>query len=116
MIQIKSSSVHIDNKKKDILNLGKGPVDSLYDTTLTTEKEYSIDFTEQQKKFCLSLHYNGINSYIFFNGVEIYKAKDFEINAAPLCFDNLSKDFSDFSFDYFSTDVDDILDIHKYLI
>ena len=110
--------MHIDNKKKDILNLGKGPVDSLYDTTLTTEKEYSIDFTEQQKKVCLSFPYNGINSYIFFNGVEIYKfkARDFEINAAPLCFDNLSKDFSDFSFDYFSIDVDDILDIHKYLM
>ena len=110
--------MHIDNKKKDIFNLGKGPTDGLYDTTLTTEKEYSIDFTEQQKKIYLSLHYNGINSYIFFNGVEIYKfkAKDFEINAAPLCFDNLSKDFSDFSFDYFSTDVDDILDIYKYLM
>ena len=77
-----SSSAHNDNKKKDILILGKGPTDGLDDTTLTAEKEYSINFTEQQKKFCLSLHYNGVNSYIFVNGVEIYKfkAKDSEIN------------------------------------
>ena len=53
-----SSSVHIDNKKKDILILGKFPTQGLDDTSLTAEKEYSINFTEQQKKFCLSLHYN----------------------------------------------------------
>ena len=37
-----------------------------------------------------------VNSYIFINGVEIYKfkAKNFEINAAPLCLGNVSKDFS----------------------
>ena len=43
-----SSSVHIDNNKKDILIFGKGPTDGLNDTTLTTEKEYSINFTKQQ--------------------------------------------------------------------
>ena len=73
------SPVHIDNKKKDILILGKGPTDGLHDTTLTAEKEYSLNFTEQQNKFCLSLHYNGMNCYIFVNDVEIYRfqAKDF---------------------------------------
>ena len=76
------SSAHIDNKKKDILILGKGPTDGLDNTALTAEKEYLINFTEQQKKFCLSLHYNGVISYIFVNDVEIYqfKAKDSEIN------------------------------------
>ena len=38
-----SSSVHIDNNKKDIVILGKNGLD---DTTLTVEKEYSINFTE----------------------------------------------------------------------
>ena len=91
-----SSAVHIDNKKRYILILVKCPTNSLDDTTLTAEKEYSINFTEQQKKFCLSLYYNGVNNYIFIKDVDIhkFKAKDFEINAAPLCFGNISKDFS----------------------
>ena len=54
--------MHIKNKEKDILILGKGPVDGLDDTPLTAEKEYSINFTEQQNKLCLNLHYNGVNS------------------------------------------------------
>ena len=65
-----SSSAHIDNKKKDILVLGKGPTQGL-EHTLTAEKMYSINFTEKNKKFCLSLHYNGANSYLFVNGTEI---------------------------------------------
>ena len=44
-----SSSVHADNKKKDILILEKGPTDG---TRLTAEKEYSINFTGHNKK-CL---------------------------------------------------------------
>ena len=56
---------------------------------------YSINFTEKNKKFCLSLHYNGANSYLFINGTEIYKfkAKDSEIVASPLCLGNISKDW-----------------------
>ena len=50
-----SSSVHVDNKKKDILILGKGPTQGLDGTTLTAEKLYSINFTENNKKLCLSL-------------------------------------------------------------
>ena len=50
-----SSSVHIDIKKKDILILGKSLAQGLDDTTLTAEKGYSINFTEQQKKLYLSL-------------------------------------------------------------
>ena len=63
-----SSSVHIDNEQKDILILGKGPADGLDDTMLTAEKEYSINFTEQQKKYYVNLHYNGRKGYIFVNG------------------------------------------------
>ena len=57
---------------------------------------YSINFTVTRKKFCLSLHYNGANSYLFVNGTEIYKfkAKDSKIVAAPLCLGNISNDWS----------------------
>ena len=55
-----SFSTHIDNKKKDILFLGKGPTQGL-EHTLTAEKMYSINFTEKKKKCCLNLHYSGTN-------------------------------------------------------
>ena len=126
-----SSSVHVDNKKKDIFDLGKGPTQGL-EHTLTAEKIYLINFTMTRKKFCLSFHYNGGNSYLFVNGTEIikFKAKDFEIVATPLCLGNISKDWSvdnmkktgfngyvyDFSVDYHAIVVDDILDIHNYLM
>ena len=76
--------------------------------------------------------YNGGNSYLFLNGIEIhkFKAKDSEIVATPLCLGNISKYWSvdnmkktgfngyvyDFSVDYDDVAVDDIKDIHKYLI
>ena len=89
-----SFSAHIDNKVKDVLVLGLGPTQGL-EHMLTAEKMYSINFTEKNKKFCLSLHYNGANSYLFVNGTEIYKfkAKDSEIVAIPLCLGNISKDW-----------------------
>ena len=89
-----SSSAHIDNKKKDIWVLGKGPTQRL-EHTLTADKMYLINFTLTEKKFCLSLHYNGTNSYLFVNGTEIYefKAKDSEILAGPICLGNISKDW-----------------------
>ena len=40
-------------KKKDILILGKSPTDGLDDATITAETEYSINFTEQEKKIWL---------------------------------------------------------------
>ena len=124
-----SSSVHIDNKKKDILVLGKGPAQEL-EHTLIAQKMYSINFTVTKKKFCLNLHYNGANSYLFVNGTGIhkFKAKDSEIVATPLCLGNISKYWSldnlkkldlmvyDFSVDYDAIAADDILDIHKYLM
>ena len=70
-----SSSAHIDNKKKGMLVLEKGPTQGL-EHILTAEKMYSINFTATftvNKNFCLSLHYNGTNSYLFVNGKEIYK-------------------------------------------
>ena len=52
-----SSSPHFDNKRKDIF--GKGSTQGLGDRSLTAEKLYSINFTKENTKFCLSLHYNG---------------------------------------------------------
>ena len=71
-----STSIHIDNKKKDILVLGRGPTQGL-ESILAAEKMYSINFTVTKNKFCLSLHYNGGNGYLFVNGTEIinFKAK-----------------------------------------
>ena len=93
---------------------------------------YPINFTVTRKINCSSLHYNKANSSLFVNGIEIYKfkAKDSETVASPLCLGNISKDWStdnmkktgfngyvyDFSVDYDATDVDDIKDIHKYLM
>ena len=126
-----SSSVHIDNKKKDILILGKDPTQALGEHSLTVEKMYSINFSATGKRFCLSLHYNGVNSYLFVNGVEMikFKAKDSELDSNILCFRNISKYFSvnnmkktglhgtvyKFSVDYGVISVDNILKIHKYL-
>ena len=93
---------------------------------------YSVNFTNNGENYCLGLHYNGANCYLFFNGTEIikFKAKDFEIVANPLCLGNVSKDWSvdnmknaglngylyDFSVDYDAASVDDIKDIQKYLM
>ena len=44
------SSAHVDNKKKDILILGKGPTQDL-EHTLTAEKMYSINFTVTKRNF-----------------------------------------------------------------
>ena len=45
-----SSSTHIDNKKRDILVLGKGPTQGL-EHTLTAEEMYSINFTVTKRNF-----------------------------------------------------------------
>ena len=93
---------------------------------------YSINFTKENTNFCLSLYYNGANSYLFVNGTEIikFKAKDSEISAYSLCLGNISKDWSvdnmkktglksyvhDLSVDYDAFAVSDVLDIHKCLM
>ena len=59
-----SSTVHTDNKNKDILILGEGPTQALADTRLTAEANYSINFTKSNRRFVLSLHYNESNSFL----------------------------------------------------
>ena len=122
------SSTHANNKTRNALVLGKDFVEGIEGTTIYAEKMYSTNFTVDNKTFCLSLHYNGDNSYLFVNGKEIYKfkAKDSKIVPYPLCLGNISKDFSpldmcktglngfvyDFSVDYWAIANDKILDIH----
>ena len=93
---------------------------------------HSINFTENNKKVWLSLHFNGGNSYLFVNGKEIheFKANDSEIVSSLLYLENISKDWTvdnmektrinvyvyDFSVDYDTIAVDDMLDIQKYLM
>ena len=93
---------------------------------------YSFNFTDDREKYCLSLNYNGTNSYVFVNGTKTIKskAKDSEIVTTLLCLENISKDWSiynmkdtglngyvyDFSIDYDAIAVDDILDIYSYLM
>ena len=88
-----NSSIHVDNKGKGILILG--PTQGLDEHSLTAEQIYSINFSKDNVKFCLSLHYNGANRYFFVNSMEIikFKANDSKIAASPLCLENISKDW-----------------------
>ena len=54
---------------------------------------YSINFTIENTKFCLNLHYKGADSYLFVDGTESikFKAKDSEITPYPLCLGKISK-------------------------
>ena len=125
-----SSSIHSTNKTKNILVLGKDFVQGLDNTTIYAEKLYSVNFAKTNTKFCLGLHYNGSNSYLFVNGTKIhkFKSKDSEIIAVPICLGNISREFSvdnmkktglngyvyDFCVDYDFIANDKILNIHTY--
>ena len=124
-----SSSVHVDNKRRDILILGEGPAQGLDDTTST---EYPINFTQSGKRFVLSLHYNGGNSFLFGKATKVYqfKPKNSGIKDYTLCLGNVSKVLTTNSMKktglkgavkFFSVDLnpiynDNIVDIHKYLM
>ena len=99
---------------------------------LSAQKKCIQLILQKKNNFCLILHYNGADSYLFVNDTEIikFKAKDFEVPANSICLGNISKDWSvdhmkktglkgyvhDFSIDYNATLVSDTLDIHKYLM
>ena len=73
--------------RKKIFILGKGPTQGLGEHSLTAEKMYSINFSENN---------NGANTFLFVNGKKIYKfkAKGSEIVPIISCLGNVSKDFS----------------------
>ena len=133
-----NSLVHANNKANNIYVMGDLFVQGINDTTLYAEKIYSQNFTAVNKKFVLSLHYNGSDSYLFVNGKQElkFKAKDDQIVKEILCIENISHDWTaanaektgfgggggggggeihDFAVDYTSTNIGDIYNIHRYL-
>ena len=132
-----SSSIHIDNRGKYILILGKGPKQRLDGTTFTAEALNAINITQSRKRFvlrflkdfyiimkatvfCLLMLQKYINS----------KQKNSEIKDYTLCLGNALKDFTInnrekpelkgtvklFSVDFNSIDTNNVTDIHKYLM
>ena len=91
-----SFSIHSTNKANNIYVLGKDFVQGINDTTLYAEKIYKTNFTESNKKFVLSLHYNFSNSYLFVNGTQDlkFKSKADQILKEKLCVGNLSSDWT----------------------
>ena len=74
----------------------QGLTQKLDKTAITAEAKYSINFTESRKRFVLSLHCNGNNSFLFVNATQIsqLKAKDSEIKSYKLCLSNILTDFT----------------------
>ena len=92
-------------------------VQGINDTTLYAEKIYSQNFTQSSKKFILSLHYNGDDSYLFVNGTQElkFKAKDDQMSESEKT--GLYGNIYDFIVDYKPVvRVDSIYDMHKYLM
>ena len=128
-----SSLVHTNNKANNIFIMGDGFVQGINDMTLYAEKIYSQNFTQPNKKFVLSLHYNYNDSYLFVNGKQElkFKAKPDQSIKEKLCIGNLTDQWTtsesekkglygniyDFIIDYTRiTDVKLIYDMHRYLI
>ena len=113
--------------------MGTGLTQGINDTAIYAEKNFYRNFTDFGKKFVLSLHYNGDNSYLFVNGRQElkFKAKTDQVVKEKLCIGNLSDQrttsesektgvygkFYDFVMDYEqSSGVKAIYDMHRYLI
>ena len=128
-----SSSSNSDNRKNNFLILGEGPNYVIIAGFGSLTKTCNIYFTKTNTKFCLVLHYNTDNSFLFVNGKEIFKYKDdnenvtfstqFYLGSISNGFSNTESrevsfngDVCDFSVDYNSIDKSEILNIHRYLI
>ena len=87
-----SFSAHATNRANHIYLMGDGLTQGINDTTLYVEKNYWRNFTDPGKKFVLSLHYNGDDSYLFVNGREElkFKCKTDQLVKEKLCIGNLS--------------------------
>ena len=128
-----SSLVHANNKVNNIYVMSDLFVQGINDTTLDAEKIYSKNFTQTNKKFVLSLHYNDNDSYLFVNGKQElkFKAKPDQLIKEKLCIRNLSDQWTtsesektglsgniyDFIVNYKRVaDVKIIYDMHRYLM
>ena len=128
-----SSSVHATNRANHIYLMGTGLTQGINDTTIYAEKNFYRNFTDFGKKFALSLHYNGDNSYLFVNGRQElkFKVKTDQLVKEKLCIGNLSDQWTtsesekpgvygkiyNFVVDYEQiSGVKTIYDMHRYLI
>ena len=130
-----STSKYQNNKKQSVLVLGYGSIKKINNTERHVEQSYTSDFTSDNSKIvCLSLHYNGSDSFLFVNGKKIcqFKAKDSEIDKHPIATENIANngDLSDddiesaklygnvydFSVSYEQISNENILNIHNYLM
>ena len=128
-----SFSVNKTNRENHVYVMGGGFTQGIHDTTLYVEKNYWRNFTDPDKKFVLSLRYNGDNSYLFVNGRQElkFKARDDQIISEKLCLGNLSDQWTtsesektglygniyDFVVDYKAINgVKPIYDMHRYLM
>ena len=85
-------SVHATNRVNNIYAMATGLTQGINDTTIYAEKNFYRNFTDFGKKFMLSLHYNGDDSYLFVNGRQElkFKAKTDQLIKEKLCIGNLS--------------------------
>ena len=137
-----SFSVHATNRANHIHLIGTGLTQGIndicmilmiYDICRKAEKNFYRNATDFGKKFVLSLHYNGDNSYLFVNGRQElkFKAKTDQLVKEKLCIGNLSDQWTtsesektgaygkiyDFVVDYEQiSGVKTIYDMHRYLI
>ena len=128
-----SSSIHATNRANNIYVMGEGIIQGIHDTTLYAEKNYWRNFTDPGKKYIISLHYNGDESYLFVNGRQElkFKAKTDQLVKEKLCIGNLSDQWTasesektglygsiyDFVVDYKQiVGVKTIYDMHRYLM
>ena len=128
-----SDSIHKTNKANNIYVMCELFVQGINDTTLYAEKKFYRNFTDSGKKFLLSLHCNGGNSYLFVNGRQElkFKAKTDQLVKEKLSIGNLSEQWTasesektglygniyDFVVDYKSINgVKPIYDMHRYLM
>ena len=63
-----SFSIHATNRANHVYDIGDGFAQGIHDTMIYAEKNFYRNFTDPGKKFVLSLHYNGDDSYLFVNG------------------------------------------------
>ena len=128
-----SFSAHATNRANHIYLMGDGLTQGINDTTIYVEKNYWRNFTDPGKKFIISLHYNGDESYFFVNGRQElkFKAKTDQLVKEKLCIGNLSDQWTtsesektglygniyDFVVDYEQiVGVKTIYDMHGYLM
>ena len=122
-----SFSVHATNRANHIYVMGKEFVQGINDTTIYAEKNFYRNFTDTGKKFMLSLHYNGNNSYLFGNGRKElkFRCKTDQLVKEKLCLGNLSEsektglygNIYGFVVDYEQiVGVKAIYDMHRYLM